>query len=140
MNPLYVAGYTLGAVASARLFYTVAFEIDYKDSIKNGLSEKKSLEYAKHFGFYFAWAGLLWPIAWPALFIAWFVTRPTGIERDIEKRKAEEKAAREFNARVDADMIRLRNHFKSMDMESPDTATLRKIAEDRVDKNEDIDY
>lgn len=140
MNLIYGAGYVLGGLVSARILYTAAFKTDYEDSIKKGLGpEEKRLHFANRFGMYFAWLGMIWPVAWPVLFVVWFVTRPTGIEKDIERRKAEEKAAAAHKIRVDEDMARLRKHFQSVDMDAPDTATLRKIAEDRVNKNEDED-
>lgn len=140
MKLIHVISYSLVALASARVFYVVAFKTDYEHSVKKDFGpEEKRLHYAKRFGLYFAWMGLIWPIAWPAFCIVWFVTRPTGLEKDIERRKAEERAAAEHKVRVDEDMVRLRKHFKAVDMDAPDTTTLRKIAEDRVNKNEDID-
>lgn len=140
MKLIHVISYSLGAVVSARIFYVVAFKADYEDSIKKDFGpEEKRLRYAKSFGRTMALMGLIWPISWPAFFIVWFVTRPTGLEKDIKRRKAEEKVAAEHKIRVDEDMVRLRKHFKSVDMDAPDSTTLRKIAEDRVNKNEDID-
>lgn len=140
MKIIWIAGYAVMAIVSARIFYTVAFKADYEDSVKKGYGpEEKRLYYARHFGNYFAWTALFWPIAWPALVIVWIVTRPTGIEKDIEKRKAEEEAAEERERRIALDMQRLRAHYKSVGDYVPDNVFLRKIAENRVKHNEDVE-
>lgn len=147
MNWIYAGGYALGGLVSARIFYSAAFEIDYKDSVKRGLkAEERRLYYAKRLGSYFAWFGIVWPIAWPALVIVWFVQRPTRIERNIEKTKAEEKRRerqrqeeREREARIIIDMARIKKWAEENKMPLNDSV-LRMMAVNRVERNEDVDF
>ena len=91
------------------------------------------------FGLLFSLLGIVWPIALPFLLIFYFVTRPTAIERDIEKRKAEEAAQREFEERTIAEMDRLRKSMNGAGLEAPDNGTLRFMAEENVKANKDGD-
>lgn len=147
MNGLYVVGYVLIAAGSARILYNAGFSTDYADSMKKGYGpEEKVIEFAKKYGFYFSCLGLVWPIAWPILLIISFITRPTKIERDIEKRKAQMEQIREETLaylerepRIVKDIERIREWHEKNKMEAPDTMTLRLMAISRVDNNEDID-
>lgn len=147
MNWFYISGYVVVAAISARILYNAGFKVDYADSMKKGYGpEEKVIEFAKKYGFYFSCLGLVWPVAWPILLIVSFITRPTKIERDIEKRKAEESRkfaekieAEERERRITVDMKRIREWHEKNKMEAPDNMTLRLMAISRVDNNEDID-
>lgn len=129
MNWIYFGGYSIGALVSARCFYTVAFEIDYKDSDKRGIKdEAKKLHFASRYGIAFSWFGLVWPVAWVVLAVILFIRRPTSIEKDIEKARKE----KEFNLKVEEEVARLRKYLESMDLEAPDNGTLRKMAEESL--------
>lgn len=143
MSWMYWTVYAVGAPISARLFYAKAFKIDYEDSVEKGIEpEEKRIHLATRFGLYFAWLGLLWPLAWIFFILLMFIIQPTNVEKDIEKRKqaeAEQKAKEDHEIRVSLDMQRLRAWLEENKMEAPDTATLRFMAEERVNNNEDID-
>lgn len=126
----YVAAYVIGAVVSARIFYVIAFKVDYEDSqrkkVKGG--EKKWLELAREYALFCSLGGLIWPVVWIVFGLITLIGRPTAIEVEI----AEREKARKQEAAIETEMLRLRKWHEDNKMEPPDTNTLRFMAKENV--------
>lgn len=131
MNWLYWAAYGVSALVFARIFYSYAFDWDYKDSIKQGVeSEEKRLEIAREYGLGWSLAAIIWPVVLVVGGAIYLITMPT----PTEKRLAAEKKEREFQQSVEDEMVRLREWHEENKFDAPDTATLRFMAENNLRK------
>lgn len=135
MNPLYATGYVVGALICARIFYNYAFSLDYKDSVKKGVpTEGERIRLARDYALGVSCAGIVWPLVLIVGVAVHFITLPT----PTEKRLAKEKKQREFERQVRAEMLRLHEWHEDNKLESPDTNTLRFMAEENVRNNKNV--
>lgn len=129
--------YVAAGLLSARAFYLLGFQYDYEDSLRlneaptnryNRISEEKMLDMARSHGLFCSIFAVTWPVTWIVAGIITFITRPTPIERELERKEK----ARIREEAIKAEMIRLRKWHENNKMEAPDTTTLRFMAEESI--------